>query len=92
MLLSNFTPEQLDAAAVLISDTLFQKLVHYIADEVTALSLKSVRFSGEEGEKLKGACIAMQEFRDKLILYRDVQKSIAEEEELESLQGDSISP
>ena len=91
-MLSNFTPEQLDAAARLVSDPLFQKLIHYIADEVTTLSLKSVRFAGEEGEKLKGACLAMQEFRDKLILSREHQKSLAEEEEMESLQGDSISP
>jgi hypothetical protein len=90
--LSNFTEEQLQAAAELLSNDGFRKLLTYIAEEVTILSLKAVQFSGPEGERIKGACIAMQELRDSLIFSREHIKSLEEDREISEYKGDLISP
>lgn len=90
--LSNLNDEQIAAAAELLSDEGFKKLLVYIAEEVTILSLKAVQFAGPEGERIKGACLAMQELRDSLMFSREHMRSLEEERETAEYTGDLISP
>jgi hypothetical protein len=90
--LSNLSDEQVAAAAELLSDEGFKKLLIYITEEVTLLSLKAVNFAGEEGERIKGACIAMQELRDSLMFSRENMKSLEDAREFDNYKGDLFSP
>jgi len=89
--LESFDDDQLLRFARLIkADEDFKAFVKYLTVQVTGLALKSTRFGGDEGEKLKGASIILQELRDLLIQAPKVLQGINEEKEIEG--RDVISP
>lgn len=91
-MLTDFSHEELDAASRLTYDTDFKILIHYVVREVTKLSLQAVRVGGEEKERISGACLGLEELRDKLVTAPDVIKKLKENAELEGFDRDTISP
>ena len=91
-MLTEFTKEQLDAASRLTFDGDFKILLHYLVAEVTKLSLQTVKLGGDQKERYSGACLAIEDLRDKLITAPDVIKQRKENEELEMFERDPISP
>lgn len=91
-MITPFTDEQLDAASRLTYDSDFKILIHYLVAEVTKLSLQAVRTGGEEKERISGACLGLEEFRDILVTAPDVIKRRKENSEALIPERDLISP
>jgi len=93
MVLTQFSREQLDAVVRMLNDSDFKQLIDYIKNEVTALALESVKHSGPEGERIKGACEGLQELRDLILFSHTVQGRYIDNEELEAINSrDTVSP
>lgn len=91
-MLTDFNELQLDCASRLAGDPYWAEIVNYLVHEVTKLSLDAVRVSGDEKTKLSGACLAIEEFRDLLLLAPDVIKQRKDREEMSLMTRDPISP
>jgi hypothetical protein len=92
--LESFNEDQLLRFARLVkADIDFKEFVNYLTGQVTALALKSTRHAGDEGEKLKGACIALAELRDLLVQAPNALQLIKDDHEAAGMNGrDNISP
>jgi len=92
-MLDQFNRQELDAVVRLINDSDFKILIDYIKNSVTGLALASVKYSGEQGDKLKGACEGLQELRDLFLFSPRVQERLKQNEEIEARESrDTISP
>lgn len=93
MVLTQFSRKQLDAVVRMLNDDDFKQVIEYIKNEVTVLALESVKHSGPEGDKIKGACEGLQELRDLILFSHTVQGRFIENEEFEAFNGrDIVSP
>lgn len=91
-MLDSFSKKQLEAVVRLTPDEDFQEIFKFIEDSITGISLKSVNYAGIEGERIKGACLCMIEFRDMLKAARLILDRYRDAEEEEALERDPVSP
>lgn len=94
MLLENFNKAELEAVVRMMRDPDFAQLINFVKKSATSLSNRAINTAGMESERIKGACLAIQELRDNLLSSRSNLDRYLDIDEFdqEMLDRDTISP